>query len=100
MIFGASIIYIFRATEVLKEYFNKKRSGVCRQLNMSPEKIRTVVFGLAKPFDKRISNIGIINPSFRCINKRMERFVMTNECTVSRARFQTILIYNRRLRVR
>ena len=85
--FKPSII-ILRATEVLKEYFNKKRSGVCRQLNMSPEKIRTVVFGLAKPFDKRISKVGIINPSFRCINKRMERFVMTNECTVCRLRFQ------------
>ncbi|CAG5113589.1 Oidioi.mRNA.OKI2018_I69.chr2.g7679.t1.cds [Oikopleura dioica] len=69
------VVPLRRATEVLKEYFNKKRSGVCRQLNMSPEKIRTVVFGLAKPFDKRISKVGIINPSFRCINKRMESYI-------------------------
>jgi len=57
---------------------------------MSPEKIRKIVFGLAKPFDKRISEVGIINSSFRSIVKRMEKFAMTNECTVCRERFQCV----------
>lgn len=71
-----------RATEVLKEYFHKKRSGLSRTLYISPEKIRKIVFGLAKPFDKRTSEVGIINSSFHSIVKRMEKFAMTNECTL------------------
>ena len=78
-------------TEVLKDYFQK--SGICRQLKMSPERLRTIVFGLAKPFDKRVSKVGIINPSFPpCVNKLIEKFVMTNECTVARAWFLTEMI--------
>jgi len=73
-----------RATEVLNDYFRRKRSRVSRQVYLSPEKIRTIVFGLAKPFDKRTSEVGIINRSFRTIRKRMERFAMTLECTVCR----------------
>jgi len=76
----------FRATEVLNDYFRRKRSRVSRQVYLSPEKIRTIVFGLAKPFDKRTSEVGIINRSFRTIRKRMERFAMTLECTVCRVK--------------
>jgi len=84
LIESEKVVSLKRATEVLKDYFHKKRSGLCRQLYISPEKIRKIVFGLAKPFDKRISEVGIINSSFRSIVKRMEKFAMTNECTVCR----------------
>ena len=89
-------------TEVLNDYFQRKNSGIWRQLKMSPEKVRTIVFGLAKPFDKRVSKVGIINPTFQstCINKLIEKFVMTNECTVARARFSALGLFGRRAFVR
>ena len=67
---------IFRATEVLNEYFQKKRDDASRRLYLSPEKIRTIVFGLAKPYDTRTSEVGIVNRAFRTIRKRMEMFVI------------------------
>lgn len=48
------------------------------------------MFGLAKPFDKRTSEVGIINSSFHSIVKRMEKFAMTNECTLCWERFQLL----------
>ena len=92
-----AVLSIFRATEVLKEYFHKKRSGLSRTLYISPEKIRKIVFGLAKPFDKRTSEVGIINSSFHSIVKRIEKFAMTNECTLCWERFQ-LLFDNMKIR--